>query len=184
MKKLLCMILALLMALSLVACGGSDADTDTDADKDNSSVASKVEDTSSIDTNSTITLPEFEFGGFGEEKTTFVNSGEGQTMTIETYHKGCLVNDSAATYELTDTLTPYRYVLSNQLYESGLEIVVTFHTEAGDGSMDRITVEDLNGTLQTEKAGFNYYNGGTAYKFNEAHVGGVTFDILDREMKH
>lgn len=85
--KLLSLLLALCFALSLVACGGSDADTDADADKDNSSVASKVEDTSSIDTNSTITMPDFEFGGLGEEKTTFVNSGEAQTMTIETYHK-------------------------------------------------------------------------------------------------
>lgn len=81
--KLLSLLLALCFALSLVACGGSDAD----ADKDNSSVASKVEDTSSIDTNSTITMPDFEFGGLGEEKTTFVNSGEAQTMMIETYHK-------------------------------------------------------------------------------------------------
>ncbi len=103
-------------------------------------------------------------------------------VTIEVLHKGCVVDDSTVTYELTDTLTPYRYVLSNQLYESGLEIVVTFHTEAGDGSMDGITVENMYGTLQTEKAGFTYYDGTKAYKLSKAHVGGVTFDILDRDL--
>ena len=83
--KLLSLLLALCFALSLVACGGSDAEAD--ADKDNGSAASKVEDTSSTNANSTITMPDLEFGGLGEEKTTFVNSGDGQTMTIETYHK-------------------------------------------------------------------------------------------------
>lgn len=112
-------------------------------------------------------------------------SGEGSAwVTIETFHKDCLVSDSTATYELTDTLTPYRYVLSNQLYESDLEVKITFHTESGDGSMDNITVENLYGTLQTEHAGFTYYHGSKTYKLSKAHVGGVTFDILDREMKN
>ncbi|MBQ9151596.1 MAG: hypothetical protein IJX72_05040, partial [Clostridia bacterium] len=118
---------------------------------------------------------------------TFAASKNGDAkawVTVEVYHKGCLVEDSTTTYELTNTLTPYRYVLSNQLYESGLEIVVTFHTEAGDGSMDTITVENLSGTLQTEKAGFTYYDGNKAYRISKAHVGGVTFDILDRDMKN
>ena len=103
-------------------------------------------------------------------------------VVIETYHKGCLVADSTTTYELTDTLTSYRYVLSNQLYESGLEVRITFHTEAGDGSMDAITVENLYGTLQTEHAGFSYYHGSRAYRMSKPHEGGVTFDLLDREM--
>lgn len=103
-------------------------------------------------------------------------------VVIETYHKGCLVADSATTYELTDTLTPYRYVLSNQLYESGLEVRITFHTEAGDGSMDAITLENLYGTLQTEHAGFSYYHGSRAYRMSKPHEGGVTFDLIDREM--
>ncbi len=118
---------------------------------------------------------------------TFAAAKAGDTkawVTIEVYHKGCLVEDSSTTYELTDTLTPYRYVLSNQLYESGLEIVITFHNEDGDGSMDNITVENLYGTLQTEKAGFTYYHGSKAYRLSKAHVGGVTFDVLDRDMKN
>ena len=112
-------------------------------------------------------------------------SGEAQAwVTIEVFHKGCLVEDSTVSYDLTNELTPYRYVLSNQLYESGLEIVFTFHTEAGDESMDNITVANMYGTLQTEKAGFTYYNGTKAYRISKAHVGGVTFDILDRDMKN
>lgn len=110
-------------------------------------------------------------------------SGESRAwVVIETYHKGCLVADSSVTYELTDALTPYRYVLSNQLYESGLELKITFHTEAGDGSMDAITVENLYGTLQTEHAGFSYYHGNKAYRMSKAHVGGVTFDLIDRDL--
>ena len=102
-------------------------------------------------------------------------------VEIAVYHKGCLVKDSTVTYELSDTLTPYRYVLSNQLYESGLEVKIVFHTEAGNGSMDGITLEDLRGTLQTEHAGFTYYHGNNAYRLSKPHVGGVTFDLLDRE---
>ena len=92
------------------------------------------------------------------------------------------MNNSTTIYELTNTLSSYRYVLSNQLYDSDLEVRITFHTEAEDGSMDSITVENLYGTLQTEHAGFTYYSGSKAYKLSKAHVGGVTFDILDREM--
>ena len=112
-------------------------------------------------------------------------TGEGRAwVTVETFHKDCLVSDSTSTYELTTTLTPYRYVLSNQLYESDLEVRITFHTEVGDGSMDSITVEGLYGTLQTEHAGFTYYHGSRAYRLSKPHVGGVTFDIVDREMKN
>ena len=103
-------------------------------------------------------------------------------VEIEVYHQGCLVGGSTTTYELTSTMTPYRYVLSNQLYDSGLEVKVTFHTEAGDGSMETIKVENLRGTLQYEKAGFTYYDGAQANRLSQAHEGGVTFDLLDRTM--
>ena len=110
------------------------------------------------------------------------NSDARAWVEIATYYKGCLVGDSTVTYELTDTLTPYRYVLSNQLYGSGLEVKVIFHTESGDGSMDSIKVESLRGTLQTETCAFSYYDGGSAYRTNQPHQGGVTFDLLGREM--
>jgi hypothetical protein len=110
-------------------------------------------------------------------------SGEARAwVEFAVYHKGCLVADSTTTYELTNTLTPYRYVLSNQLYESGLEIKVTFHTEAGNGSMEGITLQNLSGTLQTEAAGFTYYNGNQANRLSKPHEGGVTFDLLDRDL--
>ena len=103
-------------------------------------------------------------------------------VEISVYHKDCLLADSTTTYELTNTMTVYRYVLANQLYESGLEVRITFHTEAGDGSMDSIVLENLYGTLQYEQAAFTYYDGPDAYKQNVAHKGGVTFDLMDRDM--
>ncbi len=103
-------------------------------------------------------------------------------VTIEVWHDGCLLSDSVTTYELTETMTPYRYALANQLYDDDLEIKVTFHTEAGDGSMDSIKLENLRGTLQYENAGFVYYDGNKANRRSQAHVGGVTFDLLDREL--
>ncbi len=102
-------------------------------------------------------------------------------VEIEVWHEGTLLRDSSTTYELTETMTPYRYVLSNQLYEKGLEIKITFHTEENDGSMESIRLEELKGTLQTECAGFVYYNGEEAPQLCKAHVGGVTFDLLDRQ---
>ncbi len=109
-------------------------------------------------------------------------SGNGKaTATVEVYHNGCKLEASTTTYELTGTLTPYRYVLSNQLYDSGLELVVTFSAE---GDETAITVSDLTATLQTESAGFSYYGGRDAYDASAPHVGGVSFDILDRDRKH
>ena len=116
---------------------------------------------------------------------TFVAGKKGSArawVEIAVYHKGCLLEESTTIYELTGAMTTYRYVLANQLYESGLEVRITFHTEAGDGSMDAIVLEDLYGTLQYEQAAFTYYDGADAYKKNEAHKGGVTFDLLDRDM--
>ncbi len=106
----------------------------------------------------------------------------GAWVTIEVWHDGCLMSDSVTTYELTETMTPYRYVLSNQLYDDDLEIKVTFHTEASDGSMESIKLEALRGTLQYENAGFMYYDRNKANRISQAHVGGVTFDLLDRDL--
>ena len=113
--------------------------------------------------------------------------GEGQAWaTVEVYHDGCLQNKATTTYELTDTLTPYRFVLSNQLYETGMELVVTFHTtdDRNGRASTELTVENLTATLQTEVAAFTYYNGRDAETISKPHVGGVTFDILDRDRKH
>jgi hypothetical protein len=48
--------------------------------------------------------------------------------------------------------------------------------------MDNVTLENLYGTLQTEHAGFSYYHGSRAYHMSKPHVGGVTFDLLDRDL--
>ena len=120
-----------------------------------------------------------------QAEVTFTASKTGDArawVEIAVYHKDCLVADSVTTYELTTTMTPYRYVLANQLYDNGLEIRITFHTEAGDGSMETIKVENLYGALQYEKAGFTYYDGSQANRLSQAHEGGVTFYLLDREM--
>ena len=101
-------------------------------------------------------------------------------VTFEVYHGDCLMPKSVTTYELTEAMTPYRYVLANQLYDDGLQVKVTFHTESGEGSMENIRVENLCGTLQKENVGFAYYEKAMANRLSKAHVGGVTFDLLDR----
>ena len=118
---------------------------------------------------------------------TFAAAKVGKTaawVTFEVYHDGCLLESSVTTYQLTEAMTPYRYVLSNQIYEDDLEIRITFHTETDDGSMESIKLEDLYGTIQHEQAGFKYYNGQDVRRMNDAHKGGVTFDLLDRDLKH
>ncbi len=106
---------------------------------------------------------------------------KGATVTFEVYHEGCRLDRATTTYTLTDTLTPYRFVLSNQLYEDGLEVVVTFSSPDG---MDGISCEELTATLQTQMADFLYYNRRNAMRNCLPHVGGVTFDILDRDRKY
>ncbi len=102
---------------------------------------------------------------------TFLAAGEGKHVTIEVFHNGCRLENATVTYALTDALTPYRFVLSNQLYEDGLEVTVTF----SDGS---VTVKDLSATLQTQYADFYFYNRTSAIRNCRPHVGGVSFDIL------
>ena len=102
-------------------------------------------------------------------------------VTVEVYNQNCLMPDSVTTYELTGTMTPYRYVLSNQIHDSGLEVRVTFHSESRDGSMKSIRVEDLRGSVQKENVGLAYFDDNQTNALSKAHVGGVTFDILDRK---
>ncbi len=107
----------------------------------------------------------------------------GATLTFEVYHKGNLLADSVTVYTLTDTATPYRYVLSNQLYEDGLEVVVTVTGADGSNDLSGVTLSDISATLQTEKADFYFYSGTSAIRNCSAHAGGVSFDILDRERR-
>jgi hypothetical protein len=123
------------------------------------------------------------FKNADQAEITFVASKNGDSrawVTLEVYQAGCLLVDSVTVYELTNTLTPYRYVLSNQLYDDDLKIRITFHNENSEGSMDGITLKELQGTLQSELAYFTYFDGSRKLRNNMAHSGGVTFDLLDR----
>ncbi len=108
-------------------------------------------------------------------------SAPGATLTFATYHEGTLLEKSVVTYTLTDTATPYRYVLSNQLYESGLEIVLTVTAADGSTDMSTVTMEDLTATLQTEKSDYLFYSSTKALRNCAPHVGGVSFDVLTRD---
>ena len=95
-------------------------------------------------------------------------SGEARAwVTIEVFNGDCLLNASVVTYELTENMTPYRYVLSSQMYDDNMEI----------------KVENMKGTFQREHVGLSYYDGGRANSRSRAHEGGVTFDLLDRDLK-
>ncbi|MBO4326688.1 MAG: family 14 glycosylhydrolase [Clostridia bacterium] len=100
-------------------------------------------------------------------------------VTFEVYNRDCLMPESVTEYELTETMTAYRYVLSNQIYDSGLEVRVTFHSEVSDGSMNSIRLENMLGTVQKENIGFAYFDKDQCNALSKAHVGGVTFDILE-----
>ncbi len=102
----------------------------------------------------------------------------GATVTFEVYHKGCFMESATTTYTLSQTLSPYRFVLSNQLYESGLEIRVIFSSTDG---MAGVEYTDLAATLHTQKADFLYFNRRNALRNCAPHVGGVSFDLLDRD---
>ncbi len=104
---------------------------------------------------------------------------EGQTNRYSTGVLSTIKNaDQVTSYTLTDTVSPYRYILSNQLYEDGLEVVVTVTDATGGTDMSGITLADISATLQTEKADFYFYNGHSALRNCTAHVGGVSFDVL------
>ncbi len=109
------------------------------------------------------------------------SSVAGSTVTFQVYHDGFLLDQATTTYTLTETMTPYRFVLANQLYEEGLEVVVTI--DNGSGAMDGVTVQNLKTTMQTEATSFQYYSGNKAHRLAKSNLGGVTFDIITREYK-
>ncbi len=85
------LIMVLVLTFGLVACDGSDINNG------NSTVSSKDESTSSVDINSTITAPDFEIEGFGDEKTTFTHSAGGEDNTLEVYHKNDVIKSITLT---------------------------------------------------------------------------------------
>ena len=108
-------------------------------------------------------------------------SGQGRAyVRFSLYNQGIEMAASVVEYELTDTLTPYRYVVSNQLYMTDAEVRMTIYTEDGDKADIQIT--DLKGTLQQDAVGIKYFEGIRGYLNARSHRGGVTFDLIDRDM--
>ncbi len=110
-------------------------------------------------------------------------SGEGKAYAhISVYNHGCEIPAAETVYELTDTTTPYRYVLFNQLYFDDVEIRITFSTEGGNNAS--ITVTDMQGTIQQDTVYVKYFDKNPkSFKNSLPHQGGVTFDLIDRDMR-
>ena len=113
----------------------------------------------------------FQYGDQAE--LTFLASYSGGTASvkIEVYHAGYLLEDATAVYEVGSQLTPYRYVLSNQLALEDVEIRMTFICD-DPGSMK---LDALQCTSQVENVAHKYFGDLTG----AASKGGVSFDVLD-----
>lgn len=98
------------------------------------------------------------------------------------YNAGCEMPASVVEYQLDGTLTPYRYVLSNQLAMTDAEVRVEFYTTDGGSELD-LRIEDMLGTLQQDAVGIKFLEKRRPYKSSEPHVGGVTFDLIDRDRR-
>ena len=107
-------------------------------------------------------------------------AGEGTAKaTVQVYQAGVLQEQATAVFEIGADLGSFRYVLSNQLTPEDMQVVITF--EAADES--KLTVTSMTSVLETESVGRKYFVGAKeALKASEAHAGGVTFDVLTREM--
>ena len=96
----------------------------------------------------------------------------GGKVRISAYNGGYLLNDSVVEFELGTELTPYRYVLSNQLTLEDVTISVEFeNVNEAD-----VSLSNLFCTAQYENIAHKYF-GDTE---SAAATGGVTFDILSR----
>ena len=93
-------------------------------------------------------------------------------VRISAYNGGYLLNDSVVTYELGDGLTPFRYVLSNQVTLEDVTIEIVFE----DTDPGKVNLTNLTCTAQYENIAHKYF-GDTE---SAAADGGVTFDILSR----
>lgn len=102
------------------------------------------------------------------ELTFLASSANGNaTATIELYHGGCLLENATVQYNLTSDMTPYRYVLSNQLSLEDVQIKITFS--------GNVNVDGMQCVSQVEEAAHKYFGDTTA----AASKGGVSFDIIE-----
>jgi hypothetical protein len=100
-------------------------------------------------------------------------SGEkGGTVVISAYNGGYLLNDSVVRYELSQGLTPYRYVLSNQLTPENIRLEIRFENVQADA----VKVTNMSCTAQYENIAHKYFGD----LESAAATGGVTFDLLTR----
>ncbi len=104
-------------------------------------------------------------------------------VKFSVYNNGCEMPASVVEFELSSTMSPYRYVLSNQLSMTAAEVRVEFYT-SDDGSETGLCIEDMLGTLQQDSVGIKFLQKRRVEKQSKPHVGGVTFDLLDRDMKY
>lgn len=110
-------------------------------------------------------------------------SGAGKAFVrFSVYNSGCEMPASVVEFELTDTLSPYRYVLSNQLSLTNAEVRVEFRTADG-GDETGLRIENMLGTLQQDSVGIKFLEKRRVQNKSKPHIGGVTFDLLDREVK-
>ena len=104
---------------------------------------------------------------------TFMASYTGKeiaTVRIEIYHAGYIIEDATCTYTLTKDVTPYRYVLSNQLSLEDVVIKVTFDCD----SSSKLDVSNMECTKQIECVAHKYFGDLSA----ESNKGGVSFDVV------
>lgn len=105
---------------------------------------------------------------------TFMASYKGSdnaNVRIEIYHAGYIIEDATCVYTLAKDITPYRYVLSNQLSMEDIEIRVTFDCDSSSG----LDVTNMECSMQIESVAHKYFGDLTA----EANAGGVSFDVVD-----
>lgn len=111
-------------------------------------------------------------------------SGTGKAyVRFSVYNGGYEMETSVVEFELGSTLVPYRYVLSNQIPMTEAEVRVEFRVTDGGRETD-LHVENMLGTLQQDAVGIKFLEKRRVQKSSMPHVGGVTFDLLDRDVKY
>ena len=98
--------------------------------------------------------------------------GSGARVVIKAYNGGYLLTDSVVSYELSDKLTAYRYVFTNQLTPEAIKFEITFENV----DAEQLAMFNLSCTAQYENIAHRYFGDVES----AAATGGVTFDILTR----
>lgn len=163
MKKLLCLVLALLMLLSATACAIGDADTATTAGTDPATEAKQTEpssspategdsspatdpttdptsDPTSAPTTEPSTEPEAETDGYEQPDL----NGNGKDVHI-LYQKASGREDELCVEQLTNELVPDAVYTRNQLVETSLGIKMTYAYEEDSTALSSKLGNDIKG---------------------------------------